>query len=245
MVNKSIKSYNFSHDSWQILPYCLGSGANQMAKDAMLLANHGNSRLSSLRFYGWQPVAISLGYHQRHIPSHWHQLADIVSRPSGGRAVLHSGDLTYAVITEAGDRSKSEMYRYICQFLIDGFAELGIKLSYGTSKTGYIHNPSCFATATNADLVTEQGLKLIGSAQVYRLGINHKSVLHHGSIQIKCDRPLLKAVFGVVPPIISLQELINDVDIIPTVVEILTQSAVKTFGIQEFVEIANIGTNFA
>lgn len=178
-----------SLNPWQLIPYSVATGAEHMAKDESLLDQHCQSSnpISSLRFYSWEPAAISLGHHQHKIPDRWHEIAqdlglDIVRRPSGGRSVVHKGDLTYSIITELGDRSRQAMYIYICEFLIAGFAELGINLSYGSAGRGYIHNPSCFATATNADLVTEDGLKLIGSAQVYRRGANHTAVLQHGSI---------------------------------------------------------------
>ena len=223
-------------NSWQLIPYSVGTGLEQMARDEFLLDQHSQSSrpISSLRFYTWQPAAISLGRHQHNIPDRWHKLVqdfgmDIVRRPSGGRAVVHKSDLTYSVITELGDRTRAEMYAYTCEFLIAGLAELGIKLSYGLSGRGYIHNPSCFATATNADLVTENGLKLIGSAQVYRKGINHTSVLQHGSIQIECDRLLMKAIFEADQPIIGLAELLESENIIPKLIQTLVRSAEKTF----------------
>ncbi|MEO1299948.1 MAG: lipoate--protein ligase family protein, partial [Cyanobacteria bacterium J06636_16] len=57
----------------------------------------------TLRFYRWRPAAISLGYHQKRWPATWRALSwqdqpvDLVKRPTGGRAVLHQGDLTYAI----------------------------------------------------------------------------------------------------------------------------------------------------
>ncbi|MCG8366864.1 MAG: lipoate--protein ligase family protein, partial [Pseudanabaenales cyanobacterium] len=106
-----------------------------MAVDCWLLDQHRRGLQSSvLRFYTWSPPAISLGYHQRHWPDHWRQLTwqgraiDIVRRPTGGRAVLHQGDLTYAIITSklAGDRT--EAYKTLCQFLIEGWGSLGVRL---------------------------------------------------------------------------------------------------------------------
>ncbi len=237
-MNDSLRDASRHLNSWQLIPYCVGTGAEHMAQDELLLDQHCQNLnpISILRFYSWLPAAISLGHHQHKIPDRWHELAkdlgmDIVLRPSGGRAVVHKGDLTYAVITEVGDRSRQAMYAYICEFLIAGFAELGINLSYGSAGRGYIHNPSCFATATNADLVTEDGLKLIGSAQVYRRGANHTAVLQHGSIQIQCDRPLLKAIFQSDPPIVGVEELLdrklNYEGLVDLLIETLVRSAEK------------------
>lgn len=228
-------------DIWQLIPPYTASGEVQMALDSWLLDRHNRTSQSVLRFYRWSPAAISLGYHQRHFPDRWLDIAeelglDIVRRPSGGRAVIHGGELTYAVITRASDRTRQETYQDICEFLIQGFAELDIQLSYGKSGRGYIRNPSCFATATAADLVIADGRKLIGSAQVYR----HGSVLQHGSIAIQPDSQLLQRIFASEVPIVGLQELFgqgfSSIDaLITKVAAALTKAAAKHFNI-EFVD---------
>ncbi len=177
-----------------------------MAIDQWLLEQHrklcstGCSRLHppTLRFYTWSPAAISLGYHQRHYPEAWDALTwngnaiELVRRPSGGRAVLHQGDLTYAVITSGLGHTRMRAYQVICEFLIQGWKQLGIELQYGEAGRGYIHNPNCFGTATGADLVTSEGIKLIGSAQLRR----EDTILQHGSMQIQPDVMLFEQVFG-------------------------------------------------
>lgn len=191
-----------AHDTsaWRLIPLFSELGATQMAIDSWLLDQHAKGlQPSILRFYTWRSPTISLGYHQRQFPSHWNELSwqgqkiDLVRRPTGGRAVLHQGDLTYALITAAykGD-SRRETYQKLCQFLIDGWQNLGVPLSFGSAGRGYIKNPNCFGTATAADLVTADGYKLIGSAQVYR----GSSVLQHGSIRLQPDRALLEQVFS-------------------------------------------------
>ncbi|ANV85627.1 biotin--protein ligase [Picosynechococcus sp. PCC 7003] len=170
-----------------------------MAIDAWLLDQHLQGKIPSvLRFYTWKPVAISLGYHQRKYPDFWDNLTykgekvDLVRRPSGGRAVLHQGDLTYAIITSGLKGSRQENYETLCQFLIAGFGELGIPLSYGHQQRNYGHFDSCFRTHTKADLVTETGYKLIGSAQLRRQG----AILQHGSIRLTPDLGLYEKVFS-------------------------------------------------
>jgi len=184
---------------WRLIPVIQSFGQMQMAIDTWLLEQH-RSRLHppTLRFYTWSPVAISLGYHQRRYPEAWKSLTwnkaaiDLVHRPSGGRAVLHQGDLTYAVITSGLGQNRMQAYQTICQFLIQGWKQLGIKLHYGEAGRGYIQNPNCFGTATGADLVTSEGIKLIGSAQLRR----DDAILQHGSIQIEPDAKLFEQVFG-------------------------------------------------
>ncbi|NJL43662.1 MAG: lipoate--protein ligase family protein [Pseudanabaena sp. SU_2_4] len=237
---------------WRLVPQIAASGSAQMALDSWLLDQHYQANRSDrldldfsvLRFYRWSPAAISLGYHQREIPDRWHGLAiaqglDLVRRPSGGRAVLHKGDLTYAVITSTNGKRR-ETYKYICEFLIQGFADLGIQLQYGKAGRGYMHNPNCFATATSADLVTSNGQKLIGSAQLYR----HNSVLQHGSIAIQPDYDLLQQIFGIETPVVGLAELLNpgesptddrkfvEEKLIDLAIAALTQAAEKHFGAQ-------------
>ena len=185
--------------NWRLIPLCEMVGAEQMAIDSWLLDQHVKGlQPSILRFYTWSAPTISLGYHQKQFPPHWNNLVwqdkpvDIVRRPTGGRAVLHHGDLTYAIVTSAEKGvSRRETYRQLCQFLIDGWQQLGVPLSFGTAGRGYIKNPNCFGTATAADLVTQDGYKLIGSAQVYREG----SVLQHGSIRLCADASLYTKVF--------------------------------------------------
>lgn len=173
-----------------------------MAIDRWLFQQHvaGNC-LPTLRFYTWNPVAISLGYHQRHYPEFWQDLQwqgraiDLVRRPTGGRAVLHQGDLTYMVVTSGLSGTRSQTYQYLCSFLIAGWRALGVNLYYGKAGRGYIKQASCFSSATTADLVTESGYKFIGSAQ-YRQG---NAILQHGTIALSRNRELYRQVFGELP----------------------------------------------
>lgn len=163
-----------------------------MATDAVLLEGLvcGLSP-PSFRLYGWSRPTLSLGYHQKHFESGPPMGTPVVRRPSGGRAVWHSGDLTYALVVPQPPGSLAEGYTYLCRFLVAGCASLGIPLAFGTTGRGYIGNPSCFGTATGADLVYA-GRKLIGSAQLRRGG----AVLQHGSILMAPDRDTLGVLFG-------------------------------------------------
>ena len=185
--------------NWRLIPLSERTGAEQMAIDSWLLDQHTKGlQPSILRFYTWAKPTISLGYHQREFSTHWNALShseqpvDLVRRPTGGRAVLHQGDLTYAIVTSVSKGvSRRATYERLCQFLIAGWQRLGVSLNFGTAGRGYIKNPNCFGTATAADLVTPEGYKLIGSAQVYR----GNSVLQHGSMRIRPDTSLHKQVF--------------------------------------------------
>jgi len=183
---------------WRLIPLLEASGNVQMAIDRWLLAQHQSGHPPTLRFYTWSPPAISLGYHQHKYPERWQHLVwqgqkvELVRRPTGGRAVLHQGDLTYAVLVSGLTGDRVQVYQKICEFLIQGWRSLGVELHYGTSGRGYIHNPNCFGTATGADLVLPDGSKLIGSAQLRRGG----AILQHGSIRLQPDAQLFAEVFG-------------------------------------------------
>ncbi|WP_427157267.1 lipoate--protein ligase family protein [Aliinostoc sp. HNIBRCY26] len=184
---------------WRLIPFLEASGSVQMAIDRWLLQQHllGNCP-ATLRFYTWSPPAISLGYHQKTYPQHWENLTwkgqtlDLVRRPTGGRAVLHQGDLTYTVVTSGLVGNRLENYQQICEFLIQGWRAIDVQLDYGTAGRGYIHNPNCFGTATGADLVLTDETKLIGSAQLRKGG----AILQHGSMRLQPDAELFTQVFG-------------------------------------------------
>ncbi len=183
---------------WRFIPLLEASGKVQMVIDRWLLEQHLSGHPPALRFYTWSPPAISLGYHQHRYPEHWQHLVwqgekvDLVRRPTGGRAVLHQGDLTYAVVTSGLVGTRVQVYEKICEFLIQGWRSLDIKLQYGTAGRGYINNPNCFDTATGADLVLPDGTKLIGSAQLRQGG----AILQHGSIRLHPSAELFTQVFG-------------------------------------------------
>jgi lipoate---protein ligase len=208
------------------------TGQLHMAIDRWLLQQHILDRIPpTLRFYTWANPTISLGYHQRHYPEHWQSLVwqdrpvDIVKRPTGGRGVLHQGDLTYALIGSGFIGKRVAVYQQICQFLIDGWRSLDVELGYGTAGRGYIHNPNCFGTATSADLVCADGYKLIGSAQLIKAG----TILQHGSIRLNPDLALFERVFGEsisLPPIEILQLTM------PTIIDALTQAATRHFQVK-------------
>lgn len=218
-----------------------------MQIDRWLLQQHILGQIPpTLRFYTWSQPTISLGYHQQHYPEHWRSLVwherpiDLVKRPTGGRGVLHQGDLTYALIGSGFVGKRVEIYQQICQFLIDGWRSIGVDLQYGTAGTGYIHNPNCFGTATSADLVCENGYKLIGSAQLIKSG----AILQHGSMRVNPDLELFEKVFG---ESIAVREAsrregrprVNDLPprailqlTIPQIIEALTQSAQQHFQVE-------------
>ncbi len=217
---------------WRLIPFLDAPGEWQMAIDRWLWEQHrrGNHP-PTLRFYTWNPVAISLGYHQKRWPEFWQHLhwhgapVELVRRPTGGRSVLHQGDLTYMVVVSGISAHRMMAYRQICEFLRRGWRSLGYDLHYGSLGRGYTQMANCFATATAADLVLPSGAKLIGSAQ----GWHGSTVLQHGSMPIHPDPQLWSKVFSSAGgfPVLSLSHLS-----LSTLVNILTESACLTFNIE-------------
>lgn len=167
-----------------------------------------------LRFYTWSAPTLSLGFHQHLLQPRWIELArrgelQLVRRPSGGRAVLHAADLTYALVWPQAPARRREAYRAACAWLQRGFAELGLPLRFGAEPVDP-RQPSCFAAGTAADLVHGGGGKRIGSAQLWRRGV----LLQHGSIQLRPDAALWRRVLEeeaprLEPLSLSLEELIG------------------------------------
>ncbi|MFB2919417.1 lipoate--protein ligase family protein [Aerosakkonema funiforme] len=221
---------------WRLIPLLEASGRVQMAIDLWLLEQHRQGvHPPTLRFYTWNPPAISLGYHQRQWPEFWQhltwqgQLIELVRRPTGGRAVLHQGDLTYTVVTSGVSGSRTQVYQQLCEFLIAGWRSLGIELHYGLAGRGYIHNPNCFGTATAADLVLADKSKLIGSAQLYR----GNAILQHGSIRLQQDPILFAQVFETaIPPPIDIPIIQRAEAPIQIVVEELIAAAERCFQVE-------------
>lgn len=185
---------------WWLLPTIEADGAWQMACDTWLLerAVAGCSE-PVLRFYRWRRPTLSLGFHQRQLEPHWPGLAadgliDLVRRPSGGRAVLHAGSLTYALIWPQAPRERLTAYRRACGWLQAGFGALGLPLQFGRSALR--GQPShCFALGTAADLCHRNGVKRVGSAQLWRRG----QLLQHGSVLVAPPPALWQLVFGSAP----------------------------------------------
>jgi len=156
-----------------------------MAIDQAILAMHAEGKSPpTLRIYQWSPPAISLGYFQRR---HGIDLAacrrigiDVVRRPTGGRAVLHFQDLTYAIVagtTDGMPSSVTAVYRLICEGLLAAFRALGFDAELRSQGAKSPRSDICFLTSTAGD-VLHKGRKFVGSAQTWHCS----SMLQHGSI---------------------------------------------------------------
>jgi len=157
-----------------------------MARDAELLAEHKPGDDPILRLYRWEPAAVTIGYNQDFTdfdePGIGAAGYDLVRRPTGGRAILHADELTYAVIgTSPGPvfgASLHETYLKINQALLSFLADLGLagEISAGESREA-ARGLVCFRS-TGRHEISVGGRKIIGSAQRRTGGV----FLQHGSI---------------------------------------------------------------
>ena len=172
-------------------------GARNMARDHAL-ALFLPLGLAVLRLYRWERLTLSLGRNEpavgRYDPEALRSLGvEVVRRPTGGRAVLHRRELTYAVAlparTMGGPRAA---YLWINQRIAAGLASLGVpaEIACGPGAAVPLDAGPCFQGAAAGEVVAA-GRKLVGSAQA-RMG---EVLLQHGSILLADDQELLHRVF--------------------------------------------------
>jgi lipoate-protein ligase A len=195
---------------WRLLQHGAAHGAYNMGVDEALLASAIRGT-ATLRFYGWEGHWLSLGYAQKLDAGRIAACADagvgIVRRVTGGRAVLHGGDLTYCLAAPetalpAGLRGS---YRLVADALIAGLASLGVAAGRTAAPggAGGSNDLDCFATPAE-DEICVRGRKLAGSAQRRTRG----GVLQHGSIRLTPDPPAVTRAVGFAPGVAtSLAEL--------------------------------------
>jgi lipoyl(octanoyl) transferase len=162
----------------RLLPTAAAPGATNMALDEALLRSALERRVASLRFYTWSEPTLSLGYFQKHADRRpgvaW------VRRPTGGDAILHHHELTYALALPAGPPWHTSE-SWLCRFHhAVGAALRRFGVEAGAVACGEEQRLGpflCFQHQTPADLRIG-GHKVAGSAQ-RRL---HGAMLQHGSI---------------------------------------------------------------
>jgi lipoate-protein ligase A len=146
----------------------------------------------TIRVYGWQPSAVSLGWNQSMNEIDLIKASaagiDVVRRPTGGRAILHAHELTYSVVMLVNGKTVLNVYEDISRALISGLQGLGAPLAIEKSQP---HFPSLYRTSsamacfssTGRYEIKCNGKKLVGSAQRrYTVVDGEEAVLQHGSI---------------------------------------------------------------
>lgn len=175
--------------------------AFNMAADQYLLHKCTEEEMLYVRFYSWKAPTITLGYMQKAsetllFDKMKNDSISWIRRPTGGRAVLHWGDLTYSCIfpktLSMMGSSVRESYAIITRCLIDGLCRAGIECCTHDSYDQLLAvkreiKLPCFL-APNRDEIMVRGRKFVGSAQKR----SSEGILQHGSLPVTpnfCDLP--------------------------------------------------------
>lgn len=177
---------------WNLIRNGANSGKYNMEFD-MLLADSCKEDEAFLRIYRWNPFCISLGANQS--ISEIDKTAvekdgiDVVSRPTGGQAILHAEELTYSVVVPTKIQlSPKELYKKISAAIIRGLGFYDMRLTEVSLETEQpkfseirksFNGQLCFASTAKNE-ITYRGKKLVGSAQRKM----NTSLLQHGSILV-------------------------------------------------------------
>jgi lipoate-protein ligase A len=203
MTQPRRRKTTYEETIWRVLDNGWQDGATNMAIDeAILEAVAAGDSPPTLRFYGWDPACLSLGYAQAWEIADMGACArhgwDIVRRPTGGRAILHIDELTYSVCApEDEPRVRGgvlESYQRLSDGLAAGLRAMG--LDPARAKPAYQDRggkgPACFDGPSNYEITIGQR-KLIGSAQARKKGV----VLQHGTLPLYGDITRIKDALAV------------------------------------------------
>ncbi len=161
---------------WRVIEYAENGAFMNMAIDeAVGEAVASGASPPTMRFYGWKPDAVSIGYFQRleDVVDTARCAADgvdVVRRRTGGGAVFHDGygEITYSVIGPEALFPKDIIasYRLICGWVSDSLAMLGIESEFKPIND-----------------IAAGGRKISGNAQTRRGGV----LLQHGTVLYSVD----------------------------------------------------------
>jgi len=168
--------------TWRLLKLDVNDAFTNMAVDeAITTARIQDSVPNTLRFYRWNPSAVSVGRFQdavkeAHVKNCRQHGVDIVRRITGGGTVYHDsqGEITYSVVVKEKDLGTTDVayaYNKICNGLITAVRILGANADFSP---GDLRN--CPNLAIN-------GRKISGSAQYHKGGV----LLQHGTLLIDVD----------------------------------------------------------
>jgi lipoate-protein ligase A len=233
-------------DPFRLLVDGSQDGASNMAVDEAVLSSYAGSEFPlapTLRLYSWSPPALSLGRRQPAAGAHDADYLraegiDLVRRPTGGRAVLHEHERTYAVIGSLSrppfDGGVLHTYRRISAALVEALRLLGLAAEGegpcrpGRREPGPFGPPVCF-DHVGAHEITSRGRKLIGSAQLRRRG----AFLQHGSLLLRAEPERLSRAIGVpadASRFVDLERALGRVPEAPEIDAAIVEAFARTFG---------------
>lgn len=162
---------------YRMIPFRYFSAAMNMAIDETLMEGIRAGAAPVIRFYGWEPSAVSIGYFQGldyevNRAACRQEGVDVVRRITGGGAVYHDrdGEITYSILGALAEFPTDviESYRLICGHLIEAFQMLGIESSFQPIN----------------DILVD-GKKISGNAQARKRGVflQHGTILYSVSVE--------------------------------------------------------------
>jgi lipoate-protein ligase A len=167
-----------------------------MAVDQALLERAEQLDESWLRLYTWKPHCLSFGRHEPAARRYDRERIaaldiDTVRRPTGGRAVWHSRELTYAVAVPCRYLGTlQEAYLEIHRVLAEALMKLGVPASLAPRAGPMpLDGGACFARPAGGEVMAGTR-KMVGSAQLRRGG----ALLQQGSILLADDQQLVAAL---------------------------------------------------
>ncbi len=168
-------------------------GWSNMAVDLALL-DRAELGEGWFRLYTWNPHCLSFGRNEpasrRYDLNRIRRLGlDTVRRPTGGRAVWHAHELTYAVAApHRWFGSLREAYESIHALLAGALRSLGVPAALAPhGRTAPLDSGPCFAQPAGGEVLVSRR-KIIGSAQLRR----GPALLQHGSILLEDDQRLVE-----------------------------------------------------
>ncbi len=181
-----------SSQTWRLIITEAAPGSWNMAVDETIaLLSARGATPPTLRFYRWNPPTVSLGRHQ---PVDEIDLDEVrrrgwgvVRRPTGGRAILHTDELTYSIAGPVDHPLLQgpvlDVYRRLSEGLLLGLQRLGLEaVKAPPSARARDVSAACFEVPSAYE-ISVQGKKIIGSAQRRASGF----VLQHGSLPLFGD----------------------------------------------------------
>lgn len=183
----------YPRSTWRLLNTGYLDGATNMAIDEAISKAVADRRVPpTLRFFGWQPACLSLGQAQpgSEVDREACRFSgvDVVRRPTGGRAILHTDELTYSIVAPDTEPRVAgtivESYRRLSEGLLNGLRLMGVPTQQADRADGHDRDqgPVCFQVPSNYEIVFDNK-KLVGSAQMRKAGI----VLQHGTLPLHGD----------------------------------------------------------
>jgi lipoyl(octanoyl) transferase len=182
---------------WQLwIDHSARPGWANMSIDLTLLDRAEHEGEHWLRLYRWDPACLSFGRHEpalrRYDAGRIAALGvQTVRRPTGGRAVWHERELTYAVAGPCSVLgSLREAYTRIHELLVEALRALGISATLAPqATTPPLNAGACFARPVGGEVLVD-GRKVVGSAQLR----GATALLQHGSILLHDDQHRVTAL---------------------------------------------------